>query len=1601
MKKMKKVLSVLLVVVMTFSIFTSVISAETITPTGTVFKEIPTTPGERPTAEFFCTEVTRVAKGANSVEPGNVIVKATPSGVPELSGAYAAQAYAGETPSATKITFISATVGVTPVGLSCNNETVTFTDMQYDGSTGTYSCEITGGTAQPGDALVFTMDYKWTDGNEYQEKCVSYVEGIATGGVFTYIECTFKPFSGTASYYRTSVSAITRLLGKSVFYEQPASITTSGSDPYKTYGVYNVATSNYLSNVASGYNTLIYTDDKNVEANGGTKDIYFTNYIPGVPTAHVYVDSSKATTLADINLRMDASTRDLSTRNNGNPYTAVSNMYVHEGLQVNGIPGGSNTTAEQTIGYVIPAKADYGVKQQYKNTAMNTITGGARAYSKIFTKGFTGTVANIADGSQYTITNEYYSYNYVDHSLDRGNLTTIAQVATPIVFHVVDKGALWTLLDKVMHNDPESPLVKNQYKGTNPQAWYYKSGFAAFQTSYVDALRVANNIKATQSEVDAAVKSLQTLYNSLTLKVADYSKVNELKTIAEAIIDNAYAYSPEDVALVEEALSLVKKNYNILYQNAVDVMADNLRLAIQNADPAPADYQAVYAAKIAFEELDKDYYTAQSWQKVLDVIAGIDFGLSVLEQDIVDGYAQDILDATAALVIRTADFTKLIETADEADSLQSKYYTNFEIIYEPLSNAHATIADAEINLWLPARQSEVDEMHRLLRNAIDSLILKDLDKSALKEAIDAELYVLEKYYDQTLLSTYRELVADGQSMYDDATLNAFAQDSIDAKTAEIIEAYEALQASYNPPVDLTELEKAIAAANEIIIEHYYEDDSLVEFLAAKLDAENLYVSDLTTESQPAVDKAVARIYNAIAALNIKPADTTALAELRVTLASMLSEKLRITTYIDGELGEKKVIKYNEADVLTLLKEVNELLDEENLTIKDNERINAFVENINERISALEIPETDEYLQVAINEYATFDSYYYTEEEWSLYENAYNNAISLTENATQDEINTALTNLVNAIPQNRLVFVDKTELEKVVSTAEEVKTWKYVNNEALQEFIDAVEEGNTILDTKLVDTEENRAIVNSSVTRIEEAQSNLSLVDDPSIIYPVVGRIQLLINKKIEVVTYIDGELDIAKLPLYDTEVLQAMLDEITAALEAEITPDQVGWLAGYAEEVEARLDTLEELTYSEYLDVAIAEYESFDEKYLTENYTNAYTVAKAINESSKQSDIDTALTNLVIAKNQIVIPLADKTELEKVIAVADGLNLSDYYNDETMAEFLNAVAEGKDILNTPLYDTDINNEIILNSVIRIEEAIIGLHEIDDVTVLYEVLQIASAKQKETIEVVTYIDGNLGTKNMPRYDNVALTAIVDEIAELLAPDAILPDEYGWVDKVMQAKIAELDALEELTYPEYLNVAIGEFDAVEDSSIYTEETWSDYEDAYEVAVNLTETEQTQINTALTNLVNAKKALEFAEVKTPYYFTAQEGTDTVIDRERGFIYGLDMAITDIEDYVDYAEGVTISAPDGYGTGTVITTIFNGEVQETFTVIIFGDLTGDGVVDIYDASTLAALVNGDIETEEGSPMAFAADLNNDTVADIYDLSILNAVVNGETELR
>ena len=130
---------------------------------------------------------------------------------------------------------------------------------------------------------------------------------------------------------------------------------------------------------------------------------------------------------------------------------------------------------------------------------------------------------------------------------------------------------------------------------------------------------------------------------------------------------------------------------------------------------------------------------------------------------------------------------------------------------------------------------------------------------------------------------------------------------------------------------------------------------------------------------------------------------------------------------------------------------------------------------------------------------------------------------------------------------------------------------------------------------------------------------------------------------------------------------------------------------------------------------------------------------------------------------------------------------------------------------------------------------------------------------------------------------------------------------------------------------------------------------------------------------------------------------------DRMNGFVYGFAEGVKadDLSDYL--AEKGTFSIEidgvdtNGYlGTGNVVTVKgFSGAIKAIYSLIIFGDLNGDGFVDALDARYQKQVAQN--KTIENAPVAIdalikAADANLDGVADATDYSaVINSLEAGE----
>ncbi len=128
-----------------------------------------------------------------------------------------------------------------------------------------------------------------------------------------------------------------------------------------------------------------------------------------------------------------------------------------------------------------------------------------------------------------------------------------------------------------------------------------------------------------------------------------------------------------------------------------------------------------------------------------------------------------------------------------------------------------------------------------------------------------------------------------------------------------------------------------------------------------------------------------------------------------------------------------------------------------------------------------------------------------------------------------------------------------------------------------------------------------------------------------------------------------------------------------------------------------------------------------------------------------------------------------------------------------------------------------------------------------------------------------------------------------------------------------------------------------------------------------------------------------------------TASLTSDTVIDNENSYIYGLDAGLDSISDYIELADsGCTLEydTQNGtIGTGSVTNIVRDGEIVDSYTIIIFGDVDGNGWYDANDAFLVRMIASGMIDKSVLSPAAQrAADCNHDGVIDEVDFVILNS---------
>ena len=439
------------------------------------------------------------------------------------------------------------------------------------------------------------------------------------------------------------------------------------------------------------------------------------------------------------------------------------------------------------------------------------------------------------------------------------------------------------------------------------------------------------------------------------------------------MLANSALYTADSIDLLQQAYDGVVYNYNIFYQSAVDTMASNIQKAIDNMEYVDADYSvvtnAIDAADVSaivnyiHSNADKtftyngntaSYYTADfvssvdaAAQAIEDAKSAVVYGLDISHQDEVNAYAAAITDAYNAFAAIGADYTATLAIKNYAMGMKASNYSNF--------NAVRTAANRVRANYGVLRQEEVDAMASDIATAIENLILKPATKTALADALALTPEYAQAYYTAESYNAWATLVAEGQAMYNDATLTILDNDAINAKAAAITDAFNALAldgANKAPLADALALTPSYA-------ESFYTAESYGAWSALVTEGQAMYADDTLTGADNAaiVEKANA-ITTAFNALTPKAADKTALA----TALALVPD------YAEANYTEGTYSAWT-----TLVTEGQAMYDDATLTVLDNEAVAAKAAAITDAYNALEVIDTGYTFEVADGSEAVIDT----------------------------------------------------------------------------------------------------------------------------------------------------------------------------------------------------------------------------------------------------------------------------------------------------------------------------------------------------------------------------------------------------------------------------------------------------------------------------------------------------------------------------------------------------------------------------------------------------------------------------------------------------
>ena len=401
-----------------------------------------------------------------------------------------------------------------------------------------------------------------------------------------------------------------------------------------------------------------------------------------------------------------------------------------------------------------------------------------------------------------------------------------------------------------------------KYEALDAKDWTTAS-YAAATEKYDAAKGIPEGLDITaQPEITAAAEALEAAITALVPATgANYNELNAAKAEFEALVEEYYTEDTYAAAKTAyDKACEVPADLTSEQQDQIDRAAAALNTALDNLAEADADYSAVEsakaaaAAKVAENDEGTLRYTDDSIAAINDAVNAVVEGLKKKDQETVNGYATAINDAIANAEYRPYDYSKINAhiaaiEANDADYYNAESYANYE-------------AEKAALIW-----TYTHEQYALAK--LQEIKFLKVTVAAAAEADYSEVEAAKKAFaDKKAEANY---TADSIAAVDAEIakvvygLNENHQAEVDAYAEAIYAAIDKMVEEVVEYADYTAYNEALAAAKAVDAS-LYTAVSYDAFTAAVNEIDAKLAKDLLAAEQAKVDEATAAIGDAYALL---------------------------------------------------------------------------------------------------------------------------------------------------------------------------------------------------------------------------------------------------------------------------------------------------------------------------------------------------------------------------------------------------------------------------------------------------------------------------------------------------------------------------------------------------------------------------------------------------------------------------------------------------------------------------------------------------------------------------------------------------------------